>query len=430
MTFFHLSIFGLFAQGDNSKVNRKIARRLEPIGNEAFRIGEYSTALEIYQELTALYPDNPGYNYKLGVSYLNSSYKKSAVEALLKAEKGSKETDLNYYLGRAFHIRNEFDRAIDYYNKFLEEASNRKNIAPKIEEAQRAIAMCNTGKKLIAKPIDIKLTNLGPRVNSAYADFSPLASADGQTLIFTSRRSETPYDIPDPLTGQYYEDIYVAKKVDGVWTDAENIGQPVNSDTHDAAVCISGDGQKIVFYRASQGFFRNQVSGDLYETSLAGARWSIPEKLRGKVNSRGWEPSACIVEDQNEIYFSSNREGGFGGRDIYKAKRQEDGSWSTPINLGPEVNTPYDEDAPFIHEDGKLYFASNGHDTMGGFDIFYTSSKGENIWSTPENLGYPLNTSEDDIYFFLNPDGKTGFLSTIRNDTFGGVDIYEFVWVR
>jgi hypothetical protein len=157
----------------------------------------------------------------------------------------------------------------------------------------------------------------------------------------------------------------------------------------------------------------------------------MPELMTERINSASHEPSASISPDGHDIYFTSDREGGMGGRDLYRIRRLPDGTWSFPLNLGPEVNTPFDEDAPFLHSDGvTLFFSSTGHGTMGGYDIFKTQclDPDQNGWSKPENMGYPLNTVNDDIYFCLSEDGTTGYFSSERDGGFGAQDIYEVIF--
>ena len=227
----------------------------------------------------------------------------------------------------------------------------------------------------------------------------------------------------DPY-GQWFEDIYVAKRIDEVWTNAVNAGGPLNTLVHDATVGISPDGSSMIIYRTQQ----NLVSGDLYEARMHARKWQQPEIMTQQINSESHEPSASIAPGGQEIYFTSDRPGGFGGRDLYRIRRLPNGQWSLPLNLGPNVNTPYDEDAPFMHSDGTtLFFSSNGHNTMGGYDIFKTvlTDYDMNGWAVPENMGYPLNTVNDDIYFCLSEDGRTGYFSSERAEGMGMQDIYQ-----
>jgi outer membrane protein OmpA-like peptidoglycan-associated protein len=165
--------------------------------------------------------------------------------------------------------------------------------------------------------------------------------------------------------------------------------------------------------------------GNIYSTTLNGEKWSKPVKLNEHVNSKYWEPSACFSADGNTIYFTSNRPGGYGGRDLYSVNKTPKGDWANALNLGPTINTAYDEDAPFIHHDGiTLSFSSNGHNTMGGFDIFASTLTGINKWTEPENVGYPINTTDDDIFYVISPDGRKAYYSSFRSDGLGEKDNY------
>jgi hypothetical protein len=212
--------------------------------------------------------------------------------------------------------------------------------------------------------------------------------------------------------------------VDELWGAATNVGAPLNTRVHDATVGISPDGSSMIVYR-TQG---DLVSGDLFEARVYAQQWQMPELMTSMINSASHEPSASIAPGGDEIYFTSDRPGGFGGRDLYRIRRLPNGEWSLPLNLGPKVNTAHDEDAPFIHSDGlTLFFSSNGHSTMGGYDIFKTTlmDADMNGWSLPENMGYPLNTVNEDIYFCLSADGFTGYFSSERPGGLGMQDIYQ-----
>jgi hypothetical protein len=180
----------------------------------------------------------------------------------------------------------------------------------------------------------------------------------------------------------------VARRIDETWSNATNAGIPLNTYVQDATVGLSPDGESMIIYRTAAGL----VSGDLFETRKQDGLWQVPALMTDQINSAAHEPSASIAPDGHEIYFTSDRPGGFGGRDLYRIRRLPNGEWSMPLNLGPTVNTPYDEDAPFLHSDGvTLFFSSTGHNTMGGYDIFKTQciDPDMNGWTEPENMGYP-----------------------------------------
>ena len=244
-------------------------------------------------------------------------------------------------------------------------------------------------------------------------------------IIFTSRRPGNVGDKTDEY-GNYYENIYISEKKDNVWQKAENIGSPINTDGNEASVAFAPDGQQILIYRDDNG------DGNLYSTSLSGDKWSKPVKLNENINTPYWETTGCISADGNTLYFASNRPGGYGGRDIYKSvKTIVDGDWGVPVNLGSTINTPYEDDAPFIHSDGiTLYFSSNGHKTMGGFDVFSSiKTINDTTWSEPVNIGYPINTTDDDIYFMVSPDKTHAYYSSFRDEGMGEKDNYMLTFI-
>jgi outer membrane protein OmpA-like peptidoglycan-associated protein len=272
-------------------------------------------------------------------------------------------------------------------------------------------------EKYMAQPLKIEIRNLGPQINSPYPDFAPVISADESILYFTSRRPGSTGNKVAP-DGLYYEDIYVSENRNGQWTSARNIGAPLNTTTHDACIALSADGQTLFLFNSENG-------GDIFQSRLRGTRWLPPKNMGSPINSKYWEPSVCLSADERTLFFVSDRPGGLGGRDIYMCRRLPNGKWSAPINLGPPINTPYDEDGPFFHPDGKtLFYSSNGPNSMGGFDIFRTELRPDSTWAPPINLGYPINTPGDDIYFVLSASGLHGYYASERDDSYGEKDIY------
>jgi outer membrane protein OmpA-like peptidoglycan-associated protein len=267
----------------------------------------------------------------------------------------------------------------------------------------------------------VSITNLGNTINSKYADYSPLISADGSFLIFTSRRAETTGGMKDESIDSYYEDIYFSEQINGEWVQAKNIGAPINTNYHDATVGLSPDGQKLFIYNDNSG------SGDIYECTLEGEKWSNPVKLPEVINSKYNEYTASFSPDGNAIYFVSDKPGGIGGKDIYVSYKDENGAWKESENLGKNINTEMDEDAVFMHADGStLYFSSQGHKSMGGYDIYKsTFNKTQKTWSKPTNLGFPINSGDDDVFFVMLANGKTAFYTSKKEGGFGDADIYR-----
>ncbi len=394
--------------------------------------GDYSIARPLFLDLYKQDTANANLAFKIGVCYLSSrnerpiaiKYFNKAVTSVSDSYKESSYKEKNApliaykFLGDAYHLNYQFDKAIDAYQKFIA-VMNENNNSDKtiIDATNRKIEMCNTGMRLVKDPIKIKIENLGNTVNSNYADYSPVITADQTTLFFTSRRPESSGGQKDN-EGNFFEDIYMSSKTKKGWSKATNIGTPINTNEHEATVGISPDGQTILIYKDDNG------DGNIYSTSLKGDVWSAPVKLNENINSKHWEPSAFISADGNTMYFTSDRPDGFGGRDLYTSKKTPKGDWAMAQNMGSKINTPYDEDAPFIHPDGvTLTFSSNGHATMGGFDNF-ASLLSDGIWSDPINIGYPINTTDDDIFYMVSPDGLKAYYSSFRKEGYGEKDNY------
>lgn len=386
-------------------------------------VKEYMDAAKIYQQLLPVDTSFLEVRYELALSL--SRIPKLRHQALHHFETcvraGHTEAHIEY--AKAQHEQQRFDEAIALYEKYKQIHYRAVNDA----EVDRRIAMSRKAKQLVASPIEVAVNSMGPAVNSRMHDYSPLVTADGRTMYFTSRREGSTGGLRD-AEGQYMEDVYVSHRTDEGWSPAVNIGEPINSMVQDATVGLSPDGNSMILYRTSRAL----VSGDLYECRRTGdGGWGAPELMTEKINSASHEPSANIAPNGEEIYFTSDRPGGFGGRDLYRIRRLPNGEWSLPLNLGPNINTPYDEDAPFLHSDGKtMFFSSNGHATMGGYDVFKSTllDADMNLWSEPENMGYPLNTVDDDIYFTLSEDGRTGYISSERPEGMGEQDIYEVIF--
>jgi outer membrane protein OmpA-like peptidoglycan-associated protein len=425
---FLLTTFQLFSE-NTKEFNTKFEQ-----GQAELNKKNYYLALPIFLELYETDKENANLNYLVGMCYVEQ--RNGRVNAIPYLEKASLTTTKNYksntaaernapiivfkILGEEYHSNSKFDKAIFSFQKYKTEMEiNNEKDEKNLKETERFIAMCNTAKVFVANPVNVKIENIGTNVNSLYADYSPVLSADQETMIFTSRRTQGVggkiYD-----SGKYFEDIYITHKNNKSWSVAENIGTNINTNGNEASVGISPDGQEILIYKDDNG------DGNIYSTTLDGDTWSKPTKLNSNINSKNWEPSAFISADGQSIFFVSNRSGGFGGRDIYKSIKDEKGDWGKPVNLGATINTEYEEDSPFIHPDGvTLFFSSNGHNTMGGFDIFYTTlSEDEVTWNTPVNVGYPVNSPDDDVFYVVSPDKTKAYYSSFKEGGLGEKDLY------
>jgi outer membrane protein OmpA-like peptidoglycan-associated protein len=272
--------------------------------------------------------------------------------------------------------------------------------------------------------IRIEIERLGDVINSEYDDYAPVITADGGVMYFTSRRPFTEKEVKRNRESNEHIFEAIFDEKDSVWLEAEPLKEPVNLlKRHNSNIAISNDGQRLLKYQ-DDGY----GNGDIYETYLSGTSWSEPVSLGKEINSDEHESSASISPDGRTIYFVSNRkEGSQGGRDIWMSRVRTDGKWGKAENLGPTINTNRNEEAVFIHPDGKtLYFSSEGHDGIGGYDIFKSTFE-NGKWSTPENLDAPINSKKDDLFFVLAANGKKGYYATSRMD--GVKDIYEIRFI-
>lgn len=395
--------------------------------------GNFALALPILEDLIDRDSANAHLNYLLGVTYLNTQGKrKEAIEQLEKAinnvKLDHKDGDFKdksapglayFYLAKAYHYDYQFDEAITHYFNYRS-FIGMDNYA-EYAEVKRQIEMAENAKTLTESPVEADISMLTVGVNSKYDDFSPVISPDGLTLIFTSRRDG---GTGGKLTreGKYFDEIYTTQNVGGKWSAPKSVGSLINSAGHEASTGISSDGRTLLIYKDENS------DGNLFYSNKAGENWGAPQKFGPTINTKSWETHAILSNDGSTLFFTSNKPGGVGGRDIYYSKKLPSGDWGAPKNLGRTVNSIHDEDAPFISADGgKLYFSSRGHASMGGFDIMYCT-KEDTGWSEPVNIGYPINTPENDVFYVLTSDESTAYYSSIRQEGLGGMDIYKIKW--
>ncbi len=409
---------------DDSRGLREARRNIRD-GDRLFQQGggNIEEALELYLKAHAFNPDNALLNMRIGESYLGTKAVDKSVDYLERAVELNVATLQVYYLlGKAYQQTYRFDDAIEQFTFYRQSLTPQEAIQQRAN-IDRRIAECNHAKHLINEPLRVFIDNMGSTVNSEFDDYSPVLSPDGKTMYFTSRRPVGRKLRTDRNDHKYFENIFVSRKVGEIWSSAEPIEGRVNSKTHEATAGILPDGNTLYVYRGDKG-------GDLFESNFEKGRWSRPQKLPRALRSRGTqETSIVFTSDGNRVYFISDRPGGFGGKDIWTSGRNERGRWSEPVNLGSMVNTEYDEEGLYLApDDATLYFSSQGHNSMGGFDIFRTVFR-NGRWTRPENLGYPVNSPADDLFFVMGPDEKTAWFSTMRVDNFGGSDIYQITFL-
>jgi len=412
--------------GDNKEGMRAAIREIKDgDGDYTADPPRYAEALSHYLEAQKFNPNNALLNVKIGDCYLNSPTKAVALPFLQRAAKLDVNADsrTHYLLARALHLNAKWREAIAEYQLAQPMGSaSRKYEGPIItaNDLQRRIQECRNGQQLMAHPARVFIDNAGSELNSAAADYSPVVSADESTILITSRRPGSTGGKKSPDGNDFYEDIYQATWKGKAWSVASNLGAPVNTDEHNATVGLSPDGQRMLVYE-------DVNNGDLLEATLRGSAWGKPRKLSSSINSQSHESSASYSPDGRFLYFvSDRREGGLGGPDIYKVALE---GKSEPVNLGSTINTAYGEEGVFMAPDGKtLYFSSQGHNGMGGYDI-YKSVYENGKWSQPENLGWPINTPDDDVFFVTSASGRHGYYSSDRAGGYGEKDIYRITFL-
>jgi len=403
-------------------------------GNFLFLEKNYDMALQSYKEAYAIDSSNANINYKIGACYMNlPSKKKKAMPYMERAivsvnrnyhedEPGEKAAprDAYYYYGKALHLSGKYDEAIVQFEKYKMFIGSKDKELQK--EVKRQIETCQNAILLNKNPENILIKNLGDSINTEYPDYGPVINADETVLMYTSRR-------PGSTGGErgtdnnFYDDIYMSKRrSDGAWGYPTNFLPGLNTNSNEATIGLSADGQKLYIYKDVNG-------GDIFYTTLTGDSWSAPVPFGAEVNTPNFETHLTLSTDSNVMYFSSERPGSMGGVDLYRCTRLPNGQWSKAYMLDSTINTPYNEDAPYLHPDGKkLFFSSEGHNSMGGLDIFYTlistDENGNTVYSTPINLRAPINTPDDDEFYVPTANGIHAYFSSAREGGYGGQDLY------
>jgi hypothetical protein len=414
----------LFSQITNTKKWRKTEN--DSMQNALFLFDEakYAAALPIYENLYNSHPKEEYLKYCYGKCALYRSDEHDMALTLLSEvfEKNKKVEGIEYDLARANHYNYKFDEALVLLEKIL---ARKKIIPQEKKDALQLKQYCINAKLFYSNPTDAKITNAGDILNTVNDEYVPVISADESTMIFTYRGTQSmgglqnDFLLPD-MYGKYFEDIFISHKENEQWTNPVPI-VTINTTSHDAAIALSVDGLYLFVYRDN-----GDDHGDIYLSNSLNGEWTIPQKLKGEVNSYSWEGSCSLTADGKQLYFSSERGGGFGGKDIYKATLLPDSTWGNVVNLGDSINTAFDDDAPFIHPDGvTLFYSSKGKNSMGGYDIFQSRLNWkDSTFSNPINLGYPINTPDDDIYYVLSAKGDVGYYASGKKGGQGLKDIY------
>ncbi|MGB3946412.1 MAG: hypothetical protein WBM13_00385 [Bacteroidia bacterium] len=394
---------------------------------QRFYAGDYQGSLNIYNDLLVTKPNDGNIlfhiaecQFKLGQYQLAAENAKKAKGVDAKANEG-----ISLLLGQLYHMEGNLDESLNEFNAYKTLiGANPKKV--KESDIDLYLSQVNTAKTLMATAVNVSIQNATDIINSEYDEKAPSVTADGKTLVFTSRRPGKSSALDIEGDKKYFEDIYIARwdSVNKKWGQAELLPGTINTEGHDACTSISPDGKEIFIYK--NDIDGESRGGDVYVSKLSSSgKWGAPKSLGKPINTTYFEGGACISPDGNTLYFVSERPGGYGHADIYMAKRKDRTLWDVPVNLGADVNTAEDEGGIFLAADGKtLFFTSQGYNSMGGYDIFKTVNE-NGKWSKPVNLGYPINTINNDMSLTLSADAQTGYFVSDRKGGLGDLDIYK-----
>lgn len=397
---------------------------------------DFDNALPLLEKLYEIDPENSNTCFSIGNCLMSIKGRES--EAIPYYEKASEHLTISYkianhkednsplevfeLLADAYHMNYEFDKAIEkyvLYKNFLSEAN-----LDDITSINRKIRKSKYAKSMVKNTMDLKIASISS-INTEFSEYRPLINAEENEMYFTTKRPKDLLESKDDQGG-FYEDIYYSYKLNNSWSKSKLCSSSLNKEHSSSALYFSPDGEFILTSMINNNIKLGPLGRSIYESERKGSDWNEPNLLQNNVNSEFWETTANMNLHKNILFFVSDRDGGYGGRDIWMIKKMSNGSWSSPENLGEPINTEYDEESPYFHPDGKtLYFSSTGHKTIGGFDIFKSILDNDLNWSSPVNMGYPINTVNDDLFFTPSIDGKTAYFSSIRKLGKGNYDIYK-----
>jgi outer membrane protein OmpA-like peptidoglycan-associated protein len=415
----------------NEDKNYKVAWKAVKAGNEYYRkgLGTYNLALEKYWIALDYNDANAALHYRIGVCYIFTGRDKT--KALFHIKKAYEidpyvASDINYLLGRVYHLNLQFDMAIKEYENYQNSLTPRQKKKSKID-TEKLIAECKYGMELVANPRRIILQNLGKNVNTSYDDYNSIILQDKRLMYFTSRRPSTTKGRRCVLDNKFYEDVYLSKLDKENWSEASNVqlGKKINTKQNDAIQGFSHSNTKMYIYKG------DKKGGSLYVSTNKKNEWRKPKPIKKVLRTKERETAMFMTPDNNTIYFISKRkDSSVGGKDIFYSKKASNGKWERPQNLSLKVNTPYDEEGLYLDPSGDtLFFSSKGHNSMGGFDVFRTTKDAEGNWNSPVNLGYPINSPEDDLYYKVGENAKIAYLSTVRDEGLGGLDMFKLIYL-
>jgi tetratricopeptide (TPR) repeat protein len=414
----------LIAQSEKFPSTREDKQIFEEAGFW-FNEHRYEKALELYKKLE---PNNANASlllFQMGVCYLNiTGENENAYNYLKRANTGElNNTAFHFFYGMALHDQMKFDEAIEQYTLFLKV---KKADAKQKKQAGIYVMQCQNAKELIKNPVPVIISNLGVPVNTNENEYVPLISSDETVLLYTYKGEKSngglqSVDPQNPDYKEYLEDIFMTlKDTNGNWIKPLQLEANINSNGNDACIALSSDAQFMYMFRSI-----DNDPGSIYVSELDGILWSDPELVEGEINSPEWDGSISISPDGKTAYFASERKGGNGQRDLYKAKKNKDGTWGKITNLGNKINTECNEDAPFLHPSGMyLLFSSDRPESMGGYDIFVCELQSDSSWGQPKNIGYPINSAGNEKFYTVSADGRHGYYASSKPGGLGKLDVY------
>jgi len=392
---------------------------------------KFKEAIPLLQQIIAKEPSNSDANFKLGLCYYFSPdhknlsldyFKKAMVNINIKYSFNNPKTstapvDIYFFLGEAFLNNYMPDSALYYYVKYKNRIKQESPF-----NLDMRMNWCVNALKEMDSPLNVNIDNLGNNINSRYFERHPVVTIDNSVIFFSSNRPLTSAgekDQTDTLTGEHNEDIYYAIKMpSGKWS--KPVYFQYNTSKNEFPACVSTDGKMLILSREERGNY------DLFYSVFENGKWTEPVSMGNSINSSADETEASLSKDGNLLYFASNRNGGYGKFDIYVSRKSANGKWGRPVNLGKDINTSENEISPFIHPDGQvLYFSSDGYidENMGGFDIFYSTKDANGVWSKPQHIKYPVNTTRDDVNYLITSGGKRYCTSLTDFNSFDIVEI-------
>lgn len=396
-------------------------------GEKLFKdgLGTFPQALEHYLKAYKYNPDCASLNYKIGVCYLATDKFYYAAEYLEKAYlvNNNIASDIHFMLARAYHLNLDFENAIEqykaYYSSFSVKELDKLDI-----NVDNYIKQCKYGKELVNNPVRVIINNLTERVNSEYDDYNPVLHPNEDIMYFTSRRPTEKRDKRFEGDNKFFENVFTSQQAGDLWKRPKLLENKLDSKGNESVLAISSDGTQIYLYNGDED------GGDIMVSELKKGSWKSPKSFSRRISSKQKETTITFSPEGNEMFFVSNQEGTIGGMDIFYSKKDEKGKWMEPTNMGAAINTIYDEEGVYWHlKEDKLYFSSQGHNSMGGFDVFVIERDNDGMWSNPKNLGYPINTPNDDIFFKMDEYNKNAYYSSVRDNGFGGKDLYKIIFL-